>query len=100
MIGLSVSGVMGGKHDILQVFPDVFSGDIGTLPGSVRLTLKPDAEPVLRPPKRLPIELQDQVKVTVYLRGCPSQKKIFVRCHKCNNHKLYINTKLMKCTIR
>ena len=58
----SVSGVMGGKHDILQVFPDVFSGDIGTLPGSVRLTLKPDAEPVLRPPKGLPIELRDQVK--------------------------------------
>ena len=36
----SVSGVTAGKHDILQDFPDVFSGDIGTLPGSVRLTLK------------------------------------------------------------
>jgi len=54
--------VVEGKHDILQGFPDVFSGGIGTLPGSVRLTLKPDAEPILRPPKRLPIELQDQVK--------------------------------------
>ena len=40
----------------------MFSGDIGTLPGSVRLTLKPDAEPVLCPPKRLSIELRDQVK--------------------------------------
>ena len=26
----------------------------------MQLTLKPDTEPVLRPPKRLPIELQDQ----------------------------------------
>lgn len=58
----SVSGVIEGKHDILQDFPDVFSGDIGALPGSVQLTLKPDAEPILRPPKRLPIELWDQVR--------------------------------------
>ena len=40
------------------------------------------------------------VKVTGYLRGCPSRKIIFARCSKCNNHKLYISTKLMKRTIR
>ena len=40
------------------------------------------------------------LKVTGYLRGCPSRKKIFARCLKCNNHKLYISTKLMKCTIQ
>ena len=57
----SVSGVDEGKHDILQNFP-VFSGDIGTLPGSARLTLKPHVEPILCSPKRLPIELRDQVK--------------------------------------
>ena len=58
----SVSGVVEDKPDILQDFPDVFSDSIGTLPGSVQLTLKPDAEPVLRPPKRLPIELRNQTK--------------------------------------
>ena len=58
----SVSGVVEDKPDILQDFPDVFSDSIGTLPGSVQLTLKPDTEPVLRPPKRLPIELPDQTK--------------------------------------
>ena len=58
----SVSGVVEDKPDILQDFPDVFSDSIGTLPGSVQLTLKPDTEPVLRPPKRLPIELRDQTK--------------------------------------
>ena len=50
------------KHDTLQAFPDVFSEDIDALPGSVQLTLKPDAEPILCPPKRLPIELRDKVK--------------------------------------
>ena len=44
--------------DILDEFPDIFNGDIGTLPDSVRLTLNSDAEPLLRPPKRLPIELK------------------------------------------
>lgn len=58
----SVNGVDEGKHDIFQDFSDVFSRDIGTLSGSVRLTLKSDAETILRPPKRLPIELRDQVK--------------------------------------
>jgi len=49
----SVNGVVEDNPDVLQGFPDVFSDSIGTLPGSVQLTLKPDAEPVLRPPKRL-----------------------------------------------
>ena len=39
-------------------------------------------------------------KVTVYLRGCLSRKKIFAHYLKRNHHKLYISTKLMKCTIR
>ena len=58
----SVSGVVEDKPDVLRDFPDVFSDSIGTLPGSVQLTLKPDTEPVLRPPKRLLIELRDQTK--------------------------------------
>ena len=58
----SINGVVEGQQDVLKAFPDVFNGDIGTLPGSVRLTIKPDAEPVLRPPKRLPVELRDPVK--------------------------------------
>jgi len=57
----SVNGVM-NSSDILRRYPDVFNGDVGTLPGSTRLTLKPDAEPILRLPKRLPIELKDSVK--------------------------------------
>ena len=40
------------------------------------------------------------LKVTVYLRGCLSRKKIFAHYLKRNHHKLYISTKLMKCTIR
>ena len=57
----SVNGVMNSLV-ILRRYPDIFNGDVGNLPGSVRLTLKHDAEPILRPPKRLPVELKDSVK--------------------------------------
>ena len=54
----SVIGVVEDKNDTLQYFSDVFSEHIGTLPGSLQLTLKPDAEPICCPPKRLPIQLR------------------------------------------
>ena len=54
-----VNGVV-DSTDILDEFPGIFNGDIGTLPGSVRRTLNSD---LLRPPKRLPIELKDPVKL-------------------------------------
>ena len=54
----SVSGELEDKHDTIQDFPDVFSEDIGTLPGPVQLILKPDAEPIRCPPKRLHIQLR------------------------------------------
>ena len=57
-----VNGVV-DSTDILDEFPDIFNGDIGTLPGSVRLTLNSDVEPILRPPKRLPAELKEPVKL-------------------------------------
>ena len=57
-----VNGVV-DSTDILDEFPDIFNGDIGTLPGSVRLTLNSDVEPILCPPKRLPIELKEPVKL-------------------------------------
>ena len=54
------------SSDILRRYADIFNADVGTLPGSVQLTLKPDAEPILRPSKRLPIELKDTVKQERY----------------------------------
>ena len=54
----SVSGVVEYKHDNLQDFPDMSSGDIGTLPGSLQLTLKADKKTVRCPSKILPIELR------------------------------------------
>ena len=47
----SVCGVAEAKHDIFQDFPDVLNDGVGTLSGSARLTMKPDAEPLLLPPK-------------------------------------------------
>ena len=57
-----VNGVV-DSTDILDEFPDIFNGDIGTLPGSVGLTLNSDVELILCPPKRLPIELKESVKL-------------------------------------
>ncbi|KAK3713862.1 hypothetical protein QZH41_010915, partial [Actinostola sp. cb2023] len=41
---------------------DLFNDEIGTLPGEVKLTVIEDATPVVCPPKRLPVEIKDQVK--------------------------------------
>ena len=57
----SVNGIM-NSSDILRHYPDIFNGDVGTLPGSVQPTLKPDAEPISRPAKRLPVEVKDCVR--------------------------------------
>ena len=50
------------SSEVLRRYPGFFNADVGTLLGSVQLTLKPDAEPILCPPKRLPVELKDSVK--------------------------------------
>ena len=45
------------------------------------------------------VGLSSQVKVTQYLRGCPSEKKSYACCFKVNCNKLYINRKVMNCRI-
>ncbi|KAK3752443.1 hypothetical protein QZH41_003511 [Actinostola sp. cb2023] len=58
----SKEGKLNGKA-MLQ-FPDLFNDEIqiGTLPGEVKLTLIEDATSVVCPPKRLPVEVKDQLK--------------------------------------
>ena len=58
---MSVEPVVEDKLDTLQTFSDVFSEDTRAFPDSVQLTLNPDAEPILCPPKILPTELRDKV---------------------------------------
>ena len=67
----SVGGVVEYKHDILQDFPDTSSGDIGTLPGSVQLTLKADKKKIRCPPKILPIELRRAWQACWHRCPCP-----------------------------
>ena len=45
------------------------------------------------------VGLSSQVKVTQYLRGCPSEKKSYACCFKVNCNNLYINRKVMNCRI-
>lgn len=49
------------KEKVLQEFQDLFKG-VGLLSGDVELHLKPDAIPVVNPPRRIPIALRDRFK--------------------------------------
>ena len=41
--------------DVVNEFPKLFDNKLGSLPGgNVHLTLAPNAEPVVRPPRTLP----------------------------------------------
>ena len=56
----SVGGVVEYKHDTLQDFPDTCSGDIGTLPGSVQLTLKADKKKFVAHQKYYPLNYEER----------------------------------------
>ena len=58
----SIRGVAEIPKNILEQYPDVLNGELGTLPGTVHLTMEPHAEPVIRSPKRIPVELKDPTK--------------------------------------
>ena len=49
------------KENILQKFPDLFKG-VGLIPGDIQLHLKPDAVPVVNPPRQIPVALRDRFK--------------------------------------
>ena len=50
--------------DLVSEFPKVFDNKLGSLPGvKVHLTLAPNAEPVVRPPRTLPESLNATVKM-------------------------------------
>ena len=49
-------------QQIISQFPTLFDDEIGTLPGTVKLTLNKDTQPVICPPKRIPVEMKDKVK--------------------------------------
>ena len=42
-------------------FSDIFEG-IGQLPGEHKITLKPNATPVIHPPRGVPVTTRDKVK--------------------------------------
>ncbi|XP_041379666.1 uncharacterized protein K02A2.6-like [Gigantopelta aegis] len=49
------------KEELLKQFPDRFQG-IGKCPGEFHITLEADAEPVVQPPRKYPIQLKDELK--------------------------------------
>ena len=51
-----------GTPDFIAEYSDLFTGDLGTLPVQYKMRLNPDVTPVVHPPRRIPIAVQDQVK--------------------------------------
>ena len=43
-------------------YPELFDGELGTLPGDVHLQVDPTISPVVCPPRRLPVSLKNDVK--------------------------------------
>ena len=59
----AVSGSSTTRTLNVKDYPDVFDGKLGSLPGGkTHLTLEPNAEPVVRPPRTLPESLNSSVK--------------------------------------
>ncbi|KAK3729275.1 hypothetical protein QZH41_000300 [Actinostola sp. cb2023] len=56
-------------YNSFQYADDLFNDEIGTLPGEVKLTVIEDATPVVCPPKRLPVEIKDQMTVATKKSG-------------------------------
>lgn len=52
---------LSSDRNILDDFNDVFEG-IGCLPGAYKIQLKEKVEPVIHPPRKLPVALKEQVK--------------------------------------
>lgn len=48
-------------EDLQKEYPDRFQG-LGKFPGTCKLTLRQNAEPVIHPPRRAPIQLRDKIK--------------------------------------
>ena len=50
------------KNDFIKKYEDVFSKELGTLPGQVHLQVDKTAQPVVTPPRRIPAALRGKFK--------------------------------------
>ncbi len=50
------------KAYIGECYKDIFGPDLGKLPVEYRMKLDPEIKPVIRPPRRIPVSMQDKVK--------------------------------------
>lgn len=47
---------------IFQDYADLFRDEVGTLPITYKMTLSPEAQPVVRPARHIPVAMRDKVK--------------------------------------
>ena len=49
-------------RQMFKDYADLFKDDVGTLPITYKMTLDPEAQPVVRPARRIPVAMRDKVK--------------------------------------
>lgn len=71
MVTLNDHNVHDVQHDVVKPishehimtqYSDLFNGELGKLPVQYRIKLKPDAAPVIRPPRKIPLAMEQRVK--------------------------------------
>ena len=50
------------SHEVFKDYADLFTDDVGTLPITYKMTLDPEAQPVVRLARRLPVAMREKVK--------------------------------------
>lgn len=52
----------GFSQQVFKDYADLFADDVGTLPVTYKMTLDPEAQPVVRPARRIPVAMRERVK--------------------------------------
>ena len=55
---------IGSRKQVVEKYQDVFKG-LGCMPGKHKIILEPDHVPVIQPPRKIPLALQDRLKTTI-----------------------------------
>ena len=69
--------------DILDEFPDVFTG-LGCLPGKHTIRINPTVTPAVHPPRRVPLAVKDKVKDEMV------GDRIVIRCRSSKVRETYL----------
>ncbi|KAI8487966.1 hypothetical protein Bbelb_344140 [Branchiostoma belcheri] len=53
---------IGNKEDLIKMYPECFDDTVGCFDEEYHITIDPKVEPVVHPPRRVPLELREKLK--------------------------------------